>query len=76
MVKNSSCHSSPSQSPADPSHSLLTYTAEPGWPSQNGLNLLGSWAATTDGFDQAASTGDSKQAESFSHEYGVRKGRS
>ncbi len=32
---------------ADPSQSLLTYTAEPGSPSQDALNLLASWAATT-----------------------------
>ena len=33
----------------DPSQSLLTYTAEPGSSSQDALNLLASWAATTDG---------------------------
>jgi transcriptional regulator with XRE-family HTH domain len=50
----------------DPSQSLLTYTAEPGSPSQDALNLLASWAATSDGFEQAASTDDdSEQAESF-----------
>jgi len=31
---------------ADPSQSLLTYTAEPGSSSQDALNLLASWAAT------------------------------
>ncbi len=31
--------------PAEPSQSLLTYTAEPGSPSQDALNLLASWAA-------------------------------
>jgi transcriptional regulator with XRE-family HTH domain len=31
---------------ADPSQSLLTYTAEPESPSQDALNLLASWAAT------------------------------
>jgi transcriptional regulator with XRE-family HTH domain len=52
--------------PADPSQSLLTYTAEPGSPSHDALNLLASWAATTGGFDPAASTtDDSKQHESF-----------
>jgi transcriptional regulator with XRE-family HTH domain len=50
---------------ADPTHSLLTYTAEPGSPSQDALNLLASWAATPDGFEQAASSDTSKQAESF-----------
>ena len=49
---------------ADPSQGLLTYTAEPGSPSQDALNLLASWAATTD-IEQAASTDDSQQAESF-----------
>ena len=50
---------------ADPSQSLLTYTAEPGSPSQNALRLLASWAATTHDIQQAASTDDSEQAESF-----------
>lgn len=50
---------------ADPSQSLLTYTAEPGSPSQDALNLLAIWAATPDGFEQAASSDTSKQAESF-----------
>jgi len=48
---------------ADPGQSLLTYTAEPGSPSQDALNLLSSWAATTDGIEQLGSTGDSEQAE-------------
>jgi hypothetical protein len=48
----------------DPSQSLLTYTAEPGSPSQDALSLLASWAATTDGIQQPASTDDSEQAES------------
>jgi hypothetical protein len=34
--------------PADPGQSLLTYTAEPGSPTQDALNLLASWAATAD----------------------------
>ena len=41
---------------ADPSQSLLTYTAEPGSPSQDALNLLASWAATT---TEAVRTGPS-----------------
>jgi transcriptional regulator with XRE-family HTH domain len=49
---------------ADPGQSLLTYTAEPGSPSQDALRLLASWAATTDGIQQPASTDDSEQAES------------
>jgi transcriptional regulator with XRE-family HTH domain len=32
---------------ADPSQSLLTYTAEPGSPTQDALSLLASWAAST-----------------------------
>jgi hypothetical protein len=32
--------------PADPSQSLLVYTAEPGSPTRDALNLLSSWAAT------------------------------
>jgi transcriptional regulator with XRE-family HTH domain len=32
--------------PADPSHSLLIYTAEPGSPTEDALHLLASWAAT------------------------------
>jgi hypothetical protein len=32
---------------ADPSQNLLTYTAEPGSPSQDALSLLASWAAST-----------------------------
>ena len=49
---------------ADPGQSLLTYTAEPGSPSQDALRLLASWAATTDDIEQAASTDDPEQAES------------
>jgi transcriptional regulator with XRE-family HTH domain len=33
--------------PADPSQSLLIYTAEPASPTQDALHLLASWAATT-----------------------------
>ena len=50
---------------ADPGQSLLTYTAEPGSPSQDALRLLASWAATTSDIEQTASTDDSRQAESF-----------
>jgi hypothetical protein len=49
---------------ADPSQNLLTYTAEPGSPSQDALRLLASWAATTDDIGQPAGTDDSEQAES------------
>ena len=40
-------------------------TAEPGSPSQQALNLLASWVASTDHIQQAASTDDPEQAESF-----------
>jgi transcriptional regulator with XRE-family HTH domain len=49
---------------ADPSQSLLTYTAEPGSPSQDALRLLASWAATTSDIEQPAGTDDPEQAES------------
>jgi MmyB-like transcription regulator ligand binding domain len=48
---------------ADPGQSLLTYTAEPGSPSQDALNLLASWAATTNDFKQPTSTDDPEPAE-------------
>ncbi len=38
--------------PADPGLSLVVYSAEPGSPSQDGLKLLASWAATLDQPDQ------------------------
>jgi transcriptional regulator with XRE-family HTH domain len=37
--------------PSDPGLTLLVYTAEPGSASQDGLNLLASWAATLDQAD-------------------------
>jgi transcriptional regulator with XRE-family HTH domain len=43
------------------STSILTFTAEPGSSSQDALRLLASWAATTDGSEQAASADDSEQ---------------
>jgi transcriptional regulator with XRE-family HTH domain len=50
--------------PADPSQSLLTYTAEPGSPSQDALSLLTSWAATTGSLEKSAPTDDPQQAGS------------
>jgi len=47
---------------ADPSQSLLTYTAEPGSPSQDALRLLASWAATTDQLNQPATAQASDEA--------------
>ncbi|TMR88242.1 helix-turn-helix transcriptional regulator [Nonomuraea basaltis] len=48
---------------ADPSQSLLTYTAEPASPTQDALNLLASWAATHDAIDKHAPTNDPESAE-------------
>jgi transcriptional regulator with XRE-family HTH domain len=47
----------------DPSQNLLTYTAEPSSPSQDALNLLASWAATSHDIEPSASTDASKQTE-------------
>jgi hypothetical protein len=47
---------------ADPSQSLLTYTAEPGSPSQDALSLLASWAAST-AHDSHASRHQDEQRE-------------
>jgi transcriptional regulator with XRE-family HTH domain len=44
--------------PADPSQSLLTYTAEPGSPTQDALNLLASWAAPAHNLGVPQSTSD------------------
>ena len=49
---------------ADPSQSLLTYTAEPGSPSQDALRLLASWAAPPTTSSSLRATDDSEQAES------------
>jgi transcriptional regulator with XRE-family HTH domain len=46
--------------PADPSQSLLTYTAEPGSPTQDALNVLASWAATADNLGPPRSTMDAE----------------
>jgi hypothetical protein len=48
---------------ANPSQSLLTYTAEPTSTSQDALNLLASWAASTDDIERPRSTDDSQPAE-------------
>ncbi len=47
--------------PADPSQSLLTYTPEPGSPTQDALSMLASWDATADGLDLAHPTGDAER---------------
>jgi transcription regulator MmyB-like protein/helix-turn-helix protein len=54
---------------ADPSQTLVTYTAEPGSPSQDALNLLASWSASTDNNEQPRSTDKAKQAETASTEH-------
>ena len=46
---------------ADPSQSLLTYTAEPGSASHDALNLLASWAAPTGAPEQAPSTNNPRE---------------
>ncbi len=48
----------------DPSQSLLTYTPEPGSPSQDALNLLASWAATNHDIARSALNNDSESADS------------
>jgi transcriptional regulator with XRE-family HTH domain len=47
--------------PADPSQSLLIYTAEPGSSTQDALSLLASWAATAEGLDLPRSAQEAQQ---------------
>jgi transcriptional regulator with XRE-family HTH domain len=47
---------------ADPGLSLVVYSAEPGSASQDGLDLLASWAATLDQLDPAATAQAPDQA--------------
>jgi hypothetical protein len=49
--------------PADPRQSLFIYTAEPGSATQDTLNLLASWAATTDTLDLPRSAGTRKTVD-------------
>jgi hypothetical protein len=44
---------------ADPGLTIFTYTAEPGTRSEEGLKLLGSWAATVGQPETAQATGES-----------------
>ena len=44
---------------ADPGLTIVTYTAEPGSRSEEGLKLLGSWAATVDPAESARTSGPS-----------------
>ena len=46
---------------ADPGQTLLTYTAEPGSRSQDALNLLASWSATTDNNSEAPSVDEARK---------------
>ncbi|MER5668599.1 helix-turn-helix domain-containing protein, partial [Streptomyces mirabilis] len=48
---------------ADAGQSLLTYTVEPGSPSQEALNLLASWAAADDDIERSAPANDSEPTE-------------
>jgi transcriptional regulator with XRE-family HTH domain len=50
---------------ADPDQNLLTYTAEPGSPTQDALNLLASWAATSGVAEHVPSTNDTEQSGSI-----------
>lgn len=47
-----------------PSQFLLTYTAEPGSPSQDALDLLASWAAANDDIERSASADGPRSADS------------
>jgi hypothetical protein len=47
--------------PADPGLSLVVYSAEPGTPSEDGLSLLASWAATLDRTDAAEAVSEPEQ---------------
>jgi hypothetical protein len=48
--------------PADPSQSLLIYTAEPKSPTEDALHLLASWAATADNLPLPRSAPDKKHS--------------
>jgi transcriptional regulator with XRE-family HTH domain len=48
---------------ADPSQLLVSYTAEPASRSQDGLNLLASWAATQGDLDAQTPVNDAESAE-------------
>jgi transcriptional regulator with XRE-family HTH domain len=51
--------------PADPSQSLLIYTAEPGSATQDALSLLASWAATAEGLRPPRSARDAERGVPF-----------
>jgi len=47
--------------PSDPGLMLFAYTAEPGTPSEDGLKLLASWAATQELGNAATSASSLKR---------------
>jgi hypothetical protein len=47
--------------PSDPGLMLFAYTAEPGTPSEDGLKLLASWAATQELGNPATSASSLKR---------------
>jgi transcriptional regulator with XRE-family HTH domain len=49
------------QLPADPDLTLLAYTAESGSPSEDGLKLLASWAATLEQVEEPQTTGAAEE---------------
>jgi transcriptional regulator with XRE-family HTH domain len=57
---------------ADPSQSLLTYTAEPGSPSKDALSLLASWAASTahDSHARKHANDQQERQENRQHDWG------
>ncbi|MGZ4592069.1 MAG: helix-turn-helix transcriptional regulator [Actinomycetes bacterium] len=54
---------------SEPGLTLIVYTAEPASPTQDGLNLLASWAATLDQVDDGAAT-DQQQSVRSDHATG------
>ncbi|MGZ4596713.1 MAG: helix-turn-helix transcriptional regulator [Actinomycetes bacterium] len=54
---------------SEPGLTLIVYTAEPASPTQDGLNLLASWAATLDQVDDGAAT-DQHQSVRSDHATG------
>jgi transcriptional regulator with XRE-family HTH domain len=59
---------------ADPSQNLLTYTAEPGSPSQDALNLLASWAASTTQHSNASEHHNDQQDRQGDRGHGLHSG--
>jgi hypothetical protein len=57
--------------PADPGLSLVVYGAEPGSPSEDGLRLLGSWAATLVQTETASASRSPASDTELQHEEGA-----